>query len=65
MDLALMPLFQDDLVILFVTQFAKTRHSDAFLEIHNFASVSSIYVKLCSVATPMLYCKYFSSYMAR
>ena len=50
---------------LYVTHFAKTRHNDAFLEIQIFASLSSIYLKLCSVAIPMLYCKYFSSYKAR
>ena len=49
----------------FVTRFAKTRHNDVFWEIQIFVSVSSIYLKLCSVAIPMLYCKYFSSYMAR
>ena len=49
----------------YVTQFAKTQHNDAFLENQIFASVSSIYLKLCSVAIPMLYCKYFSSYKAR
>ena len=49
----------------YVTRFAKTRHNDAFLEIQIFASVSSIYLRLCSVAIPMLYCKYFSSYKAR
>ena len=49
----------------FVTRFAKTRHNDAFLEIQIFASVSSIYLKLCSVVISMLYCKYFSSYKAR
>ena len=48
----------------YVTQFAKTRHNGAFLEIQIFASVSSIYLKLCSVAIPMLYCEYFSSYKA-
>ena len=48
-----------------VTRFAKTRHNDAFLEIHIFASVSSIYLKLCFVVISMLYCKYFSSYKAR
>ena len=48
-----------------VTRFAKTRHNDAFLEIQIFASVSSIYLKLCSVVISMLYCKYFSSYKAR
>ena len=47
------------------TQFAKTRHNDAFLEIQILASVSSIYLKLCSVAIPMLYCKYFLSYKDR
>ena len=49
----------------FVTWFAKTWHNGAFLEIQIFASVSSIYLKLCSVATPMLYCKHFLSYKAR
>ena len=49
----------------YVTQFAKTRHNDAFLEIQIFASVSSIYLKLCSVVISMLYCKYLSSYKAR
>ena len=49
----------------YVTRFAKTQHNDAFLEIQIFASVSSVYLKLCSVAIPMLYCKYFSSYKAR
>ena len=51
--------------MIYVTRFAKTRHNDAFLEIQIFASVSSIYLKLCSVAIPMLYHKYFSSYKAR
>ena len=49
----------------YVTRFAKTRHNDAFLEIQIFASMSSIYLNLCSVAVPMLYSKYFSSYKAR
>ena len=49
----------------FVTRFAKTRHNDAFLDFQIFASVSSIYLKLCSVVVLMLYCKYFSSYKAR
>ena len=53
------------LPILYVTGFAKTRHNDAFLEIEIFASVGSIYLKLCSVVLSMLYCKYFSSYKAR
>ena len=44
-----------------VTQFAKTRHNDANLEIQIFASVCYIYLKLCSVAITMLYCKYFLS----
>ena len=44
---------------------AKTRHNDAFLEIKIFASVSSIYLQLCSVVLSTLYCKYFSSYKAR
>ena len=47
-----------------MTQFAKTQHK-TFLEIQIFASVSSIYLKLCSVAIPMLYCNFFSSYKAR
>ena len=51
--------------IQYVTWFAKTRRDDAFLEIQAFASVSSIYLNLCSVAIPMLYCKYYSSYKAR
>ena len=42
---------------IFVTRFAKTRHNGAFLEIQIIASVGSIYLKLCSVAIPMLYCK--------
>ena len=50
---------------IYVTGFAKTQHNDAFLEIQIFASVSSIYLKLCSVVISMLYCKYFSSYKAR
>ena len=54
-----------DILPTYVTRFAKTRHNDAFLEIQIFASVSSIYLKLCSVAIAMLYCKYFSSYKAR
>ena len=49
----------------YVTRFAKTWHNDAFLEIQSFASVSSIYLKLFSVAIPMLYYKYFSSYKDR
>ena len=49
----------------YVTQFAKTQYNDAVLEIQIFASMNSIYLKLCSVAIPMLYCKYFSSYKAR
>ena len=44
---------------------AKTRHNDTFLEIQIFASVSLIFLKLCSVAIPMLYRKYFLSYKAR
>ena len=51
--------------VTYVTRFAKTQHNDAFLVIQIFASVSSIYLKLCSVAIPMLYCKYFSSDKAR
>ena len=50
---------------IYVIRFAKSRHNDAFLEILIFASLSSIYLKLCSVAIPMLYWKYFSSYKAR
>ena len=50
--------------ILYVTRFAKTQHNDAFVEIQIFASVSSIYLKLCSVAISVLYCKYFLSYKA-
>ena len=50
---------------IYVTQFAKIRHNDAFLEIQIFVSLSSIYLKVCSVAIPTLYCKYFSSYKAR
>ena len=49
-------------LLTYVTRFAKTRHDDIFLEIQIFALVSSIYLKLCSVAISMLYCKYFSSY---
>ena len=49
----------------YVTRFAKTRHNDAFLEIQIFASINSIYLKLCSVVISMLYCKYFSNYKAR
>ena len=49
----------------YVTRCTKTQHNDAFLEIQIFPSVSSIYLKLCSVVIPMLYCKYFSSYKAR
>ena len=45
--------------ITYVIRFAKTRHNDVFLEIQIVASMSSIYLKLCSVATPMLYCKSF------
>ena len=45
--------------IVIVTQFATTQHNDAFLEIQSFASASFIYLKLCSIAIPMLYCKYF------
>ena len=40
-----------------MTRFAITRRNDAFLEIQIFASLSSIYLKLCSVAIPMLYCR--------
>ena len=40
----------------FVTRFAKTRHNDAFMEFQIFASVSFMYLKLCSVAISMLYC---------
>ena len=39
---------------LYVTQFAKTRHNDAFLRIQIFASVHSIFLKLCSVAISMV-----------
>ena len=50
----------------YVAQFTKTRHNDAYLEIQIFALVSSIYLQwLYSVAIPMLYCEYFSSYKAR
>ena len=52
-------------ITLYVTRFAKTRHNDAFLKFQIFTSVSSIYLKLCSVVISMLYCKYFSSYKAR
>ena len=38
---------------------------NAFLEIHIITLVSSVYLKLCSKAIPMLYCKYFSNYKAR
>ena len=41
----------------YVTRFAKTRHNGAFLEIQIISSVGFIYLKLCSVAIPMLYCK--------
>ena len=47
------------------TQFAKNWHNNAFLAIRIFASVSSIYLKLCSVIITLLYCKYFSRYKAR
>ena len=57
--------YRKGLNVKYVTRFAKTRHNGAFLEIQIFASVSSIYLKLCSVAISMLYCKYFSSYKAR
>ena len=53
------------MVMTYVTRFAKTRHNDAFLEIQIYTSVSSVYLKLCALAIPMLYCKYFSSYKAR
>ena len=49
----------------FVTLFAKTRRNDASSEIQIFAQVSSIYLKLCSVAIPMPYYKYILSYKAR
>ena len=49
----------------YVTRFAKTRHNGAFLEFQIFASMISIYLKLCSVLISMLYCKYFSSYKVR
>ena len=55
----LLPIF-----ILYVTRFAKIRH-DTFLEIQIFASVSSIFLKFCSVAISMVYCEYFLSYKAR
>ena len=55
----------DWIIYINVIRFAKPRHTDAFLEIQIFASVSSIHLKLCSVAIPMLYCKYFSSYKVR
>ena len=48
-----------------VTRFAKTQHNDSYLEIQIFASMNSIYLKLCSVVISMLYCKYFLSYKAR
>ena len=41
---------------LYVTRFAKTQHNDAFLEFQIFASVSFMYLKLCSVAILVLYC---------
>ena len=43
-------------ILPFVTRFAKTRHNDACLEIQIVASVSFMYLKLCSVAISMLYC---------
>ena len=49
----------------YVTRFAKTQHNDAFLEIQIFASMNSIYLKLCSVVISMLNCKYFSRHKAR
>ena len=51
--------------IIYVTQFAKTQHNDAFLEIQIFASMNSIYLKLCAVVISILYCKYFLRYKAR
>ena len=42
-----------------MTRFAKIRHNGAFLEIQIFASVSSVYLELCAVALPMLYCNTF------
>ena len=44
------------LIVIYVIRFAKTQHNDAFLEIQIFASVSSIYLKLCSVVISVLYC---------
>ena len=41
---------------LYETRFVKTWHNDAFLEFQIFASVSFMYLKLCSVAISMLYC---------
>ena len=52
-------------IFAYVTRFAKTRHNDAFLEFHIFASMNSMNLKLYSVVISMLYCKYFSSYKAR
>ena len=42
--------------VVYVTRFAKTQHNDAFLEFQIFASMSFMYLKLCSVAISMLYC---------
>ena len=49
----------------YVTPFAKTRNNDAFLEIQVFTSVSSVYLKLCSVTIPICITNIFLSYKAR
>ena len=48
-----------------VSRFAKTRHNEHIFGNPDFASVDSIYLKLCSVTISTLYCKYFLSYKAR
>ena len=48
----------------YVTRFVKTRHNSTFLNIQIFATINSIYLKLCSVVISML-CKYVLSYKAR
>ena len=50
-------MYNSIIVYVTVTQYVKTQHNDTFLEIQIFASVSYIYLKLCSVVVSMLYCK--------
>ena len=49
------PAFVSIYIYIYMTRFAKTQHNDAVLELQIFASVSFMYLKLCSVAISTLY----------